>query len=451
MSKTVSDQTFLKEFFRALNLRAIDPRVEEQRKRYVSMYDRPDTRHLDPVRRMARDIEWGEHESVVLFSGFRGSGKSTELRRLRWTLEKDHEAIVVYCDMMDYVNMNAPPDVPDMLLAMAGAFAEAVVRDELLDGDDPLEQSYWERMVHFLTTTEVELPELKAGAKGAGVGVDLKLALKDSPSFQKKLQESLATRVGQLVAEVRGFYADTLARLRAEHGEDKPIALLFDSLEHIKGTSTSAPDVAKHLEATYSRVDQLRIPGVHAVFTVPPWLKVRAPYVFHSYDDVVSIPSIMVRRQDGGIRASALDSMAELIARRGDWERLLTREQLDRVVLASGGHFRDLFRILQGILRLCADRDLPASDETVERALDEVRNSYLPIADQDAAWLQRVADSGEANLPGQDHLGDLARFFDNHYVLTYRHGDEWYQIHPLIREAVASAAARAEEDAQSGP
>lgn len=95
---------------------------------------------------------------------------------------------------------------------------------------------------------------------------------------------------------------------------------------------------------------------------------------------------------------------------------------------------------------------LPASEETIDAALNQVRGEMLPIPDDDVRWLYRVARSQEASLPDRDHLPDFARYLDTHLVLGYRNGGEWYDVHPLIAEHVeqqAAALASVKDDEES--
>jgi hypothetical protein len=96
---------------------------------------------------------------------------------------------------------------------------------------------------------------------------------------------------------------------------------------------------------------------------------------------------------------------------------------------------------------------LPLSTERIDFAIDEIRNDYLPIATQDALWLDRVRLSRDAALPAGDKLPDLSRFFETHLVLCYRNGKEWYATHPLIEEEVGrqAAAERARESERQAP
>ncbi|MFH1465010.1 MAG: hypothetical protein ABIO70_11555 [Pseudomonadota bacterium] len=441
MPLTIDKEHFLAEAWRALGLRALDASKPEDRARYVSIYDREDLRELDPVDRLYQNITWSPHGSAVLFSGYRGSGKSTELSRLKHRLEEHAGAVVVYCDMTEFINMDAPPDVPDLLLATAGAFAEVVERDEALRRALP--NTYWERLVGFLRGVHVNVDEVEIKGEPGGVGLGVKLALKSSPSFQRRLQEQLTGVAGALAKEVRDYYAQVVAELKRLHG-DKPVVILFDSLEHIQGTGASAAEVASHIVATFNRTDLLRVPGVHVVYTVPPWLKVKAPHVIQGYDNALLLPCLKVRDQVS--RAPfrpGLDALAEVVAQRFDWEKVLSRAQLDQVALASGGQFRDLFRILRGVLSSCARHNtVVATDPILAWAIAEVRNGYLPLSQADACWLAEIDRTGEAHLPDLDKLGELARLFDSHLVLTYRNGAEWYRPHPLLAEEVVKLAAR---------
>ena len=76
-----ADSEFLKSFYQALSDRPLDP-VDDQRM-YVPLYEDPTSAPTDPVHEMQTTIEWSSVESAQLFSGFRGTGKSTELRRLK--------------------------------------------------------------------------------------------------------------------------------------------------------------------------------------------------------------------------------------------------------------------------------------------------------------------------------------------------------------------------------
>ena len=80
----------------------------------------------------------------------------------------------------------------------------------------------------------------------------------------------------------------------------------------------------------------------------------------------------------------------------------------------------------------------PFLEGTVTAAINQLRTEFLPVADADARWLAEIARTHQTALESTEDLPDLARFFDTHLALCYRNGEEWYDVHPLISEHVAS-------------
>ena len=61
--------------------------------------------------------------------------------------------------------------------------------------------------------------------------------------------------------------------------------LFLDSIEHIKGTLANAEDVHNSVERLFAgHPEKLRLPNLHVIYTVPPYLKVRHPNVDALYE-----------------------------------------------------------------------------------------------------------------------------------------------------------------------
>jgi hypothetical protein len=428
-------EKYLKEFYQALR----DEPLEPDDPKYIDFYEAGELAAADPIQALATTIEWSG-ESKQLFSGFRGTGKSTELRRLRKKLQAHGNTKVVLCDMEDYLNLTTPVDISDFLISAAGAFSDALTAEDLL-GKEMMREGYWTRFRNFLTKTNVELADLEAD-------VGLKASLKADPSFRQRVQERMKGHLGALSNDVQRFMEESFKALKKRHGDDVRVVVLFDSIERIRGTSLNAEEVAASVESLFEgHSDKLGLPYMHAVYTVPPWLKIKSPGVAGLYDNSQQIPCIKVRHRDGKPCRAGLDALERLIRKRGDWERLLPdRESLDDLCLASGGYLRDLFRMFQALLRQARNRPLPVDAATRQLVKDEIRNSYLPISNVDALWLDRIRQSGSTQLQDGRQLHELARFFDTHLVLTYRNGEEWWSVHPLLEQHIErqASACRAE-------
>lgn len=100
----------------------------------------------DPVQKISTLIDFDGVESIRLFSGFRGSGKTTELLRLKRDLEQNGY-FVLYADALNYVNAAEPIEITDLLMVMAGAFSDAL--EENLK-KNIVHETYWDRLLTFL-------------------------------------------------------------------------------------------------------------------------------------------------------------------------------------------------------------------------------------------------------------------------------------------------------------
>lgn len=430
---TPEGQVFLRDFFRALQDEPLDP----DDPKYIGLYTDPTLGLEDPVELLARGIEWAPtNTSAQLLSGFRGAGKSTELRRLRRDLREAGYLVLLF-DVFDYLSPSSPIDVSDFVMVLAGALSDQLDEEGVFKRG-ATHESYWTRLKAFLQA-RVEIEEV-VGKLGA---VDLKASLRTDPTFRQRLHERAAGHLADLVKDMRTYVTETVTAIPEER-LGAGLVLIVDSLERVAGTITNAEEVQASLERLFtSHSDNMVLPQVHVVYTVPPWLKIRAPSVRERFSGGVHVlHPLKVRAADAGREpvGPSLDALCRIVRVRGDWERLLgEREVLDRLALESGGHLRDLLRMLSEIVRR-ADR-LPVSDVTVQRAITQVRSELLPIALDDARWLQRVAETHDAALDDVSRLPRLVMFLDSHLVLCYRNGEEWFDVHPLVRDEVARLAA----------
>ena len=114
----------------------------------------------------------------------------------------------------------------------------------------------------------------------------------------------------------------------------------------------------------------------------------------------------------------------------------------DRLINLCGGHFRDLLRFVRECV--VRARELPVTDGVLAGAIQKVRSSFLPIAQDDAVWLSRIAEECATALPSQkaEDVTRLTRLLNTHFVLYLKNGEEWYDVHPLIRKEVEEIAAK---------
>jgi hypothetical protein len=446
MPLSQSDRALLKQLYKNLADAALQPNSEF----YEPVYQ---TLSLDdPVQQISTLIDFDGVESIRLFSGFRGSGKTTELLRLQRILE-NQGYFVLYADALNYVNAAEPIEITQLLMVMAGAFSDAL--EEKLETNIARE-SFWNRLWTFLhSKIDLESASIKIESEtpgkailgGVKTGIDLKFELKSGTSFRRTLEPILANKLKELKQNVDSFFEDGIKEIRKARGEQTRVVFIFDQLEQLRGTLQTEQDVIRSVERIFStHIELLKIPYVHGVFTVPPWLK----FVLPGTVPITLLSTVHLWNNDAKRThcESAWPVFRSLVKRRlgeDGLKRLFgnqTESQalVDKLIEVCGGHFRDLLRLLRDtVVRGTSLNNLPVPLTLIENAINNARRDFLPIAQDDAQWLAEIARVRATALPSTDPMpvNRLARFLDSHFVLYFVNADDWYDIHPLIRGEVA--------------
>ena len=453
MALTENDKSLLKDVYRRL---ADDPLLPDN-PFYEPVYARLEGE--DPVARLRTRIEWATVESLQLFSGFRGTGKTTELFRLRRELESKGY-LVLYANALEYLSPSEEVDVVTMLMSIAGAFGEQL---EKLSGGRILTENFWQRIVNYLKNTSIQVTEVTAKVEASNpakaiagelkAGLDIKAALRTAPSFRQNLQDFLSNRLSDLKNQVNAFVEEGVKHIRQDrNAPNLPIVFLFDQFEQVRGSRSNEQAVIHSVERLFANhLDMLKLPLVHVIYTVPPWLQFVLPGAF----SIETLPCVRLWKNEpnrspyGKGRSVLLDAIAKRFGNE-PFRRVFGHDPQDgqglanTLVTLSGGHFRDLLRLFRETIVLISTwrPSLPVAPEVLDRAIINVRNEFLPIAVEDACWLQEISRRRDTALPNSlpESIGRLSRFLDTHLVLYLTNGEDWYDLHPLIREEVAELA-----------
>ena len=399
---------------------------------YVAQVNRAGA--ADAVEEIATEIDWQEGGGVCLFTGQRGTGKSTELKRLKERLE-DLGAVVFYADLSEFMLLTKEVEISDFLVSVAGAMSDQVNKAY---GASPGNRSYWDRFTAFMQT-HVEIKEI--GAKLPGL--DIKAALKTDPDFKRRVQEAARGHVAQLVKEAHEFLAEAVVFVRQREGDAaRKVVLLIDSVERIRGVGSEAMAVYESVRNLFfGHAENLRVPLLHIVYTIPPYLSVLASGAGSLMGGVVArrlVSTHIFKSRSRDADPEGLKVLREVItARYPAWKKLFQPAAIDQLALSSGGDLREFFRLI----RLCLpavrdDSQLPLSAEAVKTAENAARSEMLPIPADHLGWLQRISKTHDTCLEKDADLPTLAHFLDNRLVMNYRNGSDWYDVHPLLREVV---------------
>lgn len=419
-----SEEQQRRAFFRALSDRPLDILNAEDRKLYVRLHD---DAH-DPIARMAKIIGYRGDQSVQLVAGFRGTGKTTEFSRLENDLVQAG-SLVIRIDLEDYVDMTSPVDVRELLLLLAGAISDKLTGEELLGPKEGPKMSFWERAKSLLPTVS----DLSVGAGPAGI----KVALRGDRGFRAEVRSHLARRVTELQRVVHDHHREVLKKLKERHG-DKSLVVILDSLEHLRGLGSEEEDVQKSVEQLFvTHAERITLPATHLVVSVPAFLHLRAKNLASVYmnGEVQAWPTCQPVNKRGEATGT-FERLVKLIEQRGDWRMVLPdRQALDQVIVASGGHLRDLLNMLIEAIIRTSD----GAKATAESVIQARRAGYLPLFKDDIALLQKVARTQALDTLGREERTLLFRHLDAGLVLCYLNGEFWYDVHPLVKQYVLDA------------
>ena len=392
-------------------------------------------------------------ESCQLFTGFPGTGKTTELRRLQQRLDeaKDLPTHVVYVDLEEYIDIFSPISITDVLRILAYCLDREATR---MEGDDPDKKAgYLQRFIKFLERTEIELPKGEAGAFGA----KLMLELKNNPDFSQRVEKALSGRFQLFVDEAKQSLTSSVLRLKSARGSQaQRVVVIADGLEKLRPRKEQEREaITAGVELLFStHAPLLRLP-CHVIYTFPLWLRYRRPDLGATYDgEPLVLPMVKVATPGGEPVREGIACLTEVIGKRLDLASIFGAEPsraLDPILLATGGYPRDLLRVVRNLLT--SGGGFPVTPEQVERQIDRLAQDYaMALYGDEIDVLVEVAKTNAVPLDNDGEVARFIRLLDRWLVLAYRNGKEWYDLHPMARRdpRVQARLAKPSSTAPSG-
>jgi len=430
----------------------IDPARDRKLRQWLAACrDEPlgprDLRHVDLERvrgesRMDRlldviDLAPEGETTCQLFTGFRGTGKSTELRHLQLRLE-DAGFVVLLADAKVYHTLTRDLLIDELLPILAGAFGESAQHEF---PKDFFKWSWWDRLKDFLGK------EVKLDARISLSGVELKPALHGDEAFLTELRRALTGRLDALATKVHEFIEEVTAALVARRPEARGVVFIFDNLEKLSGPESLFVDRMRSvLEVFTEHQRHLRVPSCHTIYAVPLYLQILYPSLSELYDGAIEVlPTVKVheRAPHRPPHEQGLEALRSLLAKRIPLDEAFADQlAIDRLILASGGHLRGLLDLVTDALTRARRVGLPVDATTVDASIARFSEKRRDAVRADAApMLDMVRQRFSYDHVTTADLPRFAHYLDNHLVLCYRNGDGWYDVHPAIRDHVAQLAA----------
>ncbi|MEZ4296418.1 MAG: hypothetical protein R3B70_15710 [Polyangiaceae bacterium] len=403
----------------------------------------------DAVARLRPPIAASPNGSTCqIFSGFQGSGKTTELFRFQAEMEEGGRP-VVFLRGAELVNLFSPIEPSDLLLAVAAGVAYSLETNKKLP--NPVRKTLRDRIGEFVDS--IKLSELSTGlgvdlglGTGAKAGLNLlrlRLALTENPSFKTQVQQKYRATLDQFLAAFHKLMRAARDLLVPDKQGMSPI-LLVDDLEKIQGVGAESLRVQETVEQLFWKFhDTLRIEGWHTVWAAPPYLQLLNGAAVGRYDRCVILPMVRVwdNNPERTPNEEGISAMEKCLRKRGDIGSLfLNDESLRKMITVSSGHLRDLVRLIrEAAMEAYAQTDptRPLNEVDAQAVINDYAGAcQRAIYDEDIPWLRRLAESRALSLPTASMLPRAAKLIDTAVVMAYRNGEEWFDVSAPVRAKI---------------
>ena len=387
---------------------------------------------------LGRKIVRAKTSTCQLYTGHTGSGKSTELLRLKKYLE-DNKCFVVYFSADEEDIDSEDTQYSDILLACT----RHLLQDVKQTNPDPILhwlRDRWEGLKE-LGLTKVELEKLGIEAAIATFG-KITANLRTEPTQRAKIRQLVQPYTTTLIEALNKFINDAKNHLPLEKTK---LVIIVDSLEKVTPT-IQEDNRTNHEHIFIDRSNQLQGLNCHVIYTVPISLRYsdRAPDLFDRYGDIPVLPVIKIKELNSDIPSEAgLNKLEEILGKRVAkvnqdlsiaTEVFEDRETLDRLCAMSGGHVRHLIQLMQEALNEIDE--LPITVKAVRRAIGVLKSIYrIAIREEQWSLLREVAANNK--ILNSDKYRDLLL---NRSLLEYitidEEGEEkiWHDVHPVVKE-----------------
>ncbi|MBD2317622.1 ATP-binding protein [Phormidium tenue] len=425
----------LSRFYKACNpTHPLDSSNEEDRSYYVDLSTVRGARLIESmVRTIARIAP--DEATCQLFTGHIGCGKSTELLRLKYLLEQQKFHVVYFeCDRQLELS---DVDVSDVLLAIAGQISKSL-EDQNINLAVP---EYFKKLFGELKDVFKTNLDLSANFK-LSVGIaEITAQAKNSQSLRRQMREKLESRTSSIINSInKEILAPAKQKLKAKNMAG--LVVIVDNLDRIENRI----DPKEQAKAGYlfvERGDQLRGLDCHMLYTVPLLLTFSndvAIVTSRFGTDIRTLPMVPVLLKDGNVCDVGIALLRQIVMSRAfptvnPVQRISSEyvskvfdkaETLDRLCQVSGGHVRNLFRLLYACLQ---QDDPPITAELLEGIIAKERNDVTKTMTDDE-WKLINEVQQDKKVSGESEYQTLIK---SRFVFEYEYQNEgWFDINPIL-------------------
>ena len=423
----------LARFYQAANpSRPLKIAQREDRRYYI---DFSSVRGGDTVSEIGRTIVRlsPDEPMTQLFTGHIGCGKSTELFRLKGGLEQQNYHVVYFESDRD-LEM-ADVDISDILLMIA---------HQVTEGLEPvgirLRPTYLEKMFRGLLGSLRSPVEVSDVSFSVGIA-SITAKAKESPEMRSQLRQYLEPRTKSIIDAINDEILNVANEKLREQGK-RGLVVIVDNLDRIDPIRRA--DGRSQSDYLFvDRGEQLKRLNCHLIYTIPLALifSNELPRLANRFGTSPKLLSMVpVNARSGEPFARGRQLLQQMVMVRAfptlseseRWQQIGevfdSANTLNRLVTISGGHMRNLMRLLYGCLQ---KGDLPITQGRLESVIRDERDALMGLIDA-REWELLFEAISERDEQGNDAYNPLLRSL---FLYEYRDKEgRWFGLNPVLAE-----------------
>jgi hypothetical protein len=366
-------------------------------------------------------------KQYILFTGHRGCGKSTELRRMAKELHAPAKYYVISLDCLEKLDPNNLK-YSDVLLALAAALFARLEEEEGIE----MEQVHLSRLENwFKERVEVHsqlkqfAAEVKAGAK-AKTGLPWLGWLYGEATNKLGIDSSYREELRLIVRNNFTEFADAFNQLiRASEDKIRAAGKGQRILFTVDGTDRlNSEDARKFFVEDVHQLTQ--ISGLF-IYCTPIHLLHQDNCLSANFTEIVRLPMIKIRERDDQQVAKNCRVMRTLALRRVPEYLFDDITTLEYLIQYSGGHLRDLIRLLNIAVNVADEERIDRL--AAEKAVKQVANEYRRfISSEDYARLVQI----DLHPDAPDDFTDQHSSEMLYNLILLEYNDYFWKSHPVI-------------------
>lgn len=390
---------------------------------------------------LEQKIDFADRDSKTIFTGHQGCGKSTLLAELSARLSDEYFS--VFFSIADFME-KSDIDHVKILFAIAVQLLATAEREQIrFDASERETLYYW-----LATKTKIETDSI---SMQGGIGIDffktIQAKLQADRNMRLEIKQEFERNISELIAQI-----DRIAML-IEKTTQKEVIVIIDDLDKL--------DTARAREIFADHVKALLQPGFRVVYTIPiallRELDLRRGLELETNDSIefMQVSKLYDRETTLARRGEertakerlAIDplpvtvkTLSDVLLKRLEDPDLIDIQAQKLIIFYSGGVLRELIRIASACcfeankeVRLRPGEAVRITAEMVDRVVVELRNDMTTPLDyghtQILVQIYHELTPKHENDEGQQRFLDLLHGL---YVLEYRNGDLWYDVHPMM-------------------